>query len=628
VTHHDLIRAGIVSLLLAACSNGPTPPPPAAGAGGSGGSPGSSGGAGGTGGSPGPGAGGGAGGTASRDASVDRAAPSGSDGAVGSVPTGLGGVLTRGYNLKRTGANLTETVLAPAVVGPSTFGKLYCRPVDDEIYGQILYVPGVDLGPGGKHDVLYVVTMGDSVYAFDAADPSGPPLWDKHYADASKGITPVSTRDLAPGTCGAGAGGYTDITSNVGILSTPALDLGSATMYLVARTKESGRYLQRLHAISMLDGSERTGSPVTITATYQGTGAGNVGGTITFDPRRQNQRAELLLHDGVVLITWSSHCDDGPYHGWILGYDARTLQQVTKYMNTPNGINGGIWMSGMGPAVDDDGSIYLTTGNGRNTMVEAPAGDLGFKGGESILRLRPMGDTLSVMDWFTPSNYKTLELYDRDLGGCGTVLVPGSKLLVTGGKDGKIYVVDRSNLGHQTADDAQAIQVIQVTTPTAMPAGGGAHIHGTPVYWKSTDGEFIYVMAEQDFLRQYKITDGKLQLVKMSAIKAPVDPLRAMGNHYTMPGGIMSLSASGADPASGVLWVNMTIARDANNSTVPGVLRAFKASDVSTELWSSEMNASRDSYGLFAKFNPPTVYNGKVYLATFSKQFCVYGPLK
>jgi hypothetical protein len=560
----------------------------------------------------------GTGGASAKDAGADGpAAPSRDSGA----PPATGpGVVARGYDDKRTGANLGETVLKPDMVRTGSFGQLYCKPVDDEIYGQILYLPALDLGAKGKHDTLLVVTMNDSVYAFDATDASGPPLWEQHYADPAKGITPVPTRDLAKTTCGV----YTDITARVGILSTPALDLGTGTAYLLARTKESGRYVQRLHAISLTDGSERAGSPVEIKATYAGNGDGSVGGTITFHPMRQNQRAALVIHDGVVLIAWSSHCDEGPYHGWILGYDKTTLKQVLTYMDTPEGINGGIWMAGQAPAIDDDGSIFITTGNGQNVMPAdtTPTDTTSFKGGESILRLQHSGNTLKVLDWFTPSTYVDIEHTDRDLGASGALLVPGSNLLITGSKEGKLFVVDRKNLGHQSSDDHQAVQVIQVTQRDKPE--GGPHIHGTPVYWKSSGGEFVYVMAEQDYLRQYRLTGGKLQLYKMSAVKGPIDPTRAPS--YTMPGGTMTLSADGADPESGILWLSMPISLDANNGTVPGVLRAFKASDVSVELWNSQQSASQDAYGLYAKFNPPTVYNGRVYQPSFSKQLCVYGP--
>jgi hypothetical protein len=202
------------------------------------------------------------------------------------------------------------------------------------------------------------------------------------------------------------------------------------------------------------------------------------------------------------------------------------------------------------------------------------------------------------------------------------VLIPGSRLVLVGSNEGKIYVLDRMNLGKYLAnEDSQIIQTVPVT------GTGRAHIHGSPAYWRTTATEYVYVFGEEDYLKQYQLVDGKLQLTKMSTIKGPVDPARQMMRSYTMPGGGLTVSADGEKPGTGVVWVSMPISRDANNSTVPGVLRAFDAADVSRELWNSEQNAARDSYGLYAKFNPPTVYNGNIYQATFSKQFCVYGRL-
>ena len=282
-------------------------------------------------------------------------------------------------------------------------------------------------------------------------------------------------------------------------------------------------------------------------------------------------------------------------------------------------------MSGMGPAVDDDGSIFVSSGNGRNTMSTPSADDLDYKGGESILRLGRAGGSLEVMVWYTPSTFLSLEATDSDLGSSGTLLVPGSNLLVSGGKDGKLYVLDRTKLGHQTTDDAQAIQVTQVTGP--IVSDRAPNVHSTPVYWKSTAGEFVYFMPEQGAVHQFRIDAGKLQLFRMSAVRAPIDPAIEYG--FTMPGGFMAISADGDDPASAVAWVSMAVSRDATESTVPGVLRALRASDVSApELWDSEQNAARDSYGNFAKFNSPTIYDGRVYVPTFSNQFCVYGLLK
>jgi hypothetical protein len=527
------------------------------------------------------------------------------------------GVLMRGYNLQRTSANPYETKLTPALLTGDGFGKLFCRAVDDEIYGQILYVPGVDFGANGKHDVNIVVTMNDSVYAFDAVDGTAPALWEKHLADPTRGVMPVPSSDLAPSTCGApGGGGYGDISHLVGITSTPALDLATRTIYLVARTKEPGPvYVHRLHALDLVTGAERIGSPVPITASMAGTGAGTAGGTITFDPMRQNQRAGLLLHQGVVYIAFASHCDDGPFHGWMLGYDAASLRQVVVFNDTPGGINGGIWMAGQAPAVDETGDIYLVSANGTADLAGGP------NRGSSFMRLRRQGNTLSVIDWFTPFNYTALENEDRDLGASGAVLIPGTNIVLGGSKEGKLYLVDRTNFGKHSDTQDNVIQVVAVTGDYR------AHIHGTPAYWKSSAGEYVYVMAEEDALRQYQLSGGRLVVSRISTIKAPFDPGFKPGG-YTMPGGMLAISSNGEQAGTGLLWVTVPIAKDANRTVVPGVLRVFNADNITTELWNSEQNSARDSFGSFAKFNTPTIYNSRAYIPTFSRQYCVYGMLK
>jgi len=523
-------------------------------------------------------------------------------------------VLTRSNDLQRTGANLSETRLRPDNVSPATFGKVYCRSVDHEIYGQILYVPGLELGPQGKRNVVFVVTMQSSVYAFDADDAAAPALWEKHYAGPTSGLTPVPVADVGQ-VCIQYNGRYNDISQFVGILSTPVIDPATQTIYLVARFKQgAGRYLQRLHALSLTDGSERPGSPVTITATTPGTGDGSAGGVLSFDARTQNQRPGLLLHQGVVYIGWASHCDQGPYHGWMIGYDAKTLQQVVVFNTSPGGRFAGIWMAGQAPAVDDAGNIYIITGNGTADLQGGP------NRGNSFIKLRRQGATLAIVDWFTPFNYDVLENEDRDLGSAGALVLPGRNIVMGGGKEGRLYLLDQNNLGKfRAGNDGQIVQTIAVTGTRR------AHIHGTPVYWKSREGEFVYLMAEEDFLRQYRVVEGgRLELYKTSTVRASnSDPDAG----YTMPGGILSVSANGDTPGSGIVWVSMTITQNAIHKVVPGVVRAFDASDVSRELWNSQQNPGRDSYGNFAKFNPVTVYNGKVYAPTFSRQYCVYGNL-
>src|SRR6185503_15530297 len=270
-------------------------------------------------------------------------------------------VTTHHNDAARTGANLNETILTTTNVNVSEFGKLFERTVDHEIYGQPLYVDNVNIPGVGVRNVVYVATNNDSVYAFDADDPTAAsPLWRVNYTNPAAGIVPVSRTDV-----GQACGTYVDFAGNIGIAGTPAIDLPSQTMYFVVRTKESGTFVQRLHAIDIRDGSERTGSPVLIQASVSGTGDGrDAQNNIAFNARTHNQRPALLLDHGTVYIGWASYCDQGPYHGWILGYDASSLQQVMVYNTSPDGGLAGIWHSGGGLAADPAGNLYALTGNG------------------------------------------------------------------------------------------------------------------------------------------------------------------------------------------------------------------------------------------------------------------------
>jgi hypothetical protein len=570
----------------------------------------------------------------------DAAAPTGAAGAGGGAPslaTGPG-VLMRSYDLKRTGANVSEGTLTPANVGAGTFGKLACHTVDGEIYGQILFLPGFDFGPKGRHDALVVATMRNRIYVLDADDPSIV-MWTKSYGTPAGPASTLATEG-GVSTCRP----YNDISQWVGILSTPTVDPQTGTLYFVARSNEGGQQVQKLYAQSLVDGADRPGSPVTIAATYEGAGDQTsrfkdvvTNGRFPFVSKRQNQRMALTLAGGVVYIGWSAFCDLGAFHGWLIGYDAKTLQQAVVFNTTPSGASGGIWMSGSGPAVDDDGSLYLATGNGTADLQG------GANHGESLLKLRRAGATMEVTDWFVPFEYDWLEYNDRDLGSAGVLLVPGTNLLMAGGKDSKIYVADRTNLGKFTpptrpyrkpgAGSAEVLPlgtnaVVQTLAVASMATPPRAHNHSTPVYWKSDAGEFVYTMAEEDFLQQWRLVNGRFELYKSSQVRAPDVPMAP--NDYTMPGGTMALSADGAKAASGIVWVTMPVSKDANNAVVPGAMYAFSAADVSKTLWSSQDDAARDAVGNYAKFNPVTVYDGRVYVPTFkspeaANQFCVYG---
>jgi hypothetical protein len=558
----------------------------------------------------------------------------------GGVPTTAQGpgVLMRSYDLKRTGANLFESTLSPANVAAATFGKRACHTVDGEIYGQILFLPGFDFGAKGRHDALVVATMRNRIYVLDADDPTIV-LWSKSYGTPAGPAATLATEG-GVSTCRP----YNDVSQWVGILSTPTVDPQTGTLFFVARTNEGGQQVQKLYAQSLVDGTDRPGSPVTIAATYAGTGDQKslfkdtvTNGRFAFNSKRQNQRMALTLAGGIVYIGWSAFCDLGAFHGWLIGYDAKTLQQAVVFNTTPNGASGGIWMSGSGPAVDDDGTLYLATGNGTADLQG------GANHGESMLKLRRQGATLEVLDWFVPFEYDFLEYRDRDLGSAGVLLVPGTNLLMAGGKDAKIYVTDKMNMGKFTpptrpyrqpgSGSAEVLPigtdaVVQTLAVASMSTPPRAHNHSTPVYWKSDAGEFVYTMAEEDFLQQWRLVNGRFELYKSSQVRAPDDPMAA--NDYTMPGGTMALSADGAKSASGIVWVTMPVSKDANNAVVPGAMYAFAAADVSKTLWSSQDDPTRDAVGNYAKFNPVTVYDGRVYVPTFknpeaTNQFCVYG---
>jgi Concanavalin A-like lectin/glucanases superfamily/HYDIN/CFA65/VesB-like, Ig-like domain len=514
-------------------------------------------------------------------------------------------VLTQHNDTARTGANLSETVLTTANVNVAQFGKLFCWSVDDQVYAQPLVATGVHVAAGVR-DVVYVATMNDTVYAFDANDAAAAaPLWSKSFL--APGVVPVMNTDMT-GACG---GAYTDISANIGILGTPVIDPANSTMYLVARTKEGGgtQFVQKLHALDITNGSERPGSPTTIVASVPGTGEG--GTTINFDPLKQNQRAALLLAGGVVYIAWASHCDWGPFHGWLLAYDAQTLQQIAAYNSTPDGDAGGIWMSGQGPAMDSSGSIYLVTGNGTVGTAADPAADRNR--GQSFLRLTRSGSSFTVATFFTPHDYQALNGADLDLGSGGPLLVPGTNLVVSGGKGSKLYAVDRTTMSglHVGRTEDSSVQSVALN---AM------HLHGAPVYWNGPGGPLIYTWAEYDHLKSFHLdAASRLDPIPLASSPNPAPD--------GMPGGMLSISANGATEGTGILWAYLPEMGDANQAVVPGELHAFDAANVGVELWNTAQNPGRDSTGNFGKYASPTVANGRVYVATFSQAVCVYGLL-
>lgn len=515
----------------------------------------------------------------------------------------LGGsvaVLTRSYDNSRTGANLAETRLNTANINPQRFGKLFTRPVVGQIYAQPLYVPDLDVAGRSGRNVVFVATMHNNVYAFDADDPNAnQPLWERNLGASA----PLPDLNI-----GSQYGPYKDILVEVGIISTPVIEPATNTIYVVAFVKTGvGQYEHRLHALNILSGQDKANSPMKIEAQADGYGSGGANGKIGFRSNWQLQRAGLLLSKGVVYIAFASYGDSGDYHGWVLGYDARTLAQVCVFNVTPDGGAGGIWMSGQGISADANGDLYLVTGNGTFNAHEK-----GNDYGNAILKLRPVARTLEVVSWFVPYNYKHLNNLDLDLGSTGALLIPGTDLALAGSKQGKFYLVSRTNMGgFQPDSDKQVVQSFQAST--------SRHIHGSPVFWQTPTSPTVYIWSENDRLRAFRFKDGKFETTPYA--------LSQMAVPDGMPGGILSVSANGSLPGSGIIWAAHPANGDARLEIRPGILRAFDASNVGIELWNSLQVPERDDMGNLAKFNPPVVVNGKVYMATFSNQLVVYGLL-
>ena len=504
-------------------------------------------------------------------------------------------VLQRGYDAGLSGATLSETTLNTSNVGPSTFGLVFKLPVDDAIFAQPLYVPNVLINQTA-HDVLYVATMSDTVYAFDA-DAGGAPLWKLNLASLV-GAKPVPMANFA-------FFGNRNIVGNLGILSTPVIDLPTNTMYVVACTLEatpsapSGTMVYRLHALDITTGARRAGSGVLISGSYGGS---------TFDGRYLTQRVSLALSGNHVVFGFAAVELEyaGGYAGWVMAYDKSTLTQSGVFATVTSGNRGGgVWQSGRPPVVDSSGFVYVFVGNAYGNGYD---GVQNFS--ESVLKLDP-ANGLKLVDWFTPGNWSQLDTQDLDLSSSGPLLIPGTSLLAGGGKTGNLYVLNTANLGKYNALDSQVVQKLHISA---------SEIRGGPVYWQrsaANGGPLLYNWGISDRLKAFPF-NGTTFATTPSAQGSVANQI--------FPGGILTLSANGEAPGSGVLWATTAGSGDAeNNPPVPGVLYAFDAGNVATELWNSTMIATRDGFGNFAKFVPPLVANGRVYVATWSDQVAVYG---
>jgi len=525
-----------------------------------------------------------------------------------------GNVLTYHNDNARTGVNPNETTLTPTNVNIYGFGKIYSRPLDGQTYAQPLYISNISIPGKGTHNVVFVATQNDSVYAFDADSNAGSnalPLWKTSFINPAAGVTVPLGTDIPGFDCRTfvtdtgGSGGQ------IGIVGTPVIDAASGTLYVVARTKEPQSVtnqtlvqVQRLHALDITTGLERSNSPVVIDAVVPGIGAGSNSGFVHFDPVREVQRSALLLSGGVIYIAWCSYCDLTPFHGWIISHDAQTLQQVGAFNATPNGSSGGFWMGGAGLATAPDGSIYGVTGNGTFDTAPNPQNF-----GDSFVKLI-QGTNLALADYFTPFDQSTMDIQDEDLGAGGVMVLPDSvgsvahpHLMVGAGKLGKIYLLDRDNLGHFNAgSDSQIVQSFTFYTAQF----GTPHFFGLPAYFNNR----LYVQGVGEFLKAYVFTNGQLNTT----------PILQSAETLGFRGATPSISANGTN--NGILW--QLFPGSASNPNAS--LRAYDVNNLSPRIYDSYLNlqAGLPERITLLKFNVPTVANGKVFLGTV-ESLAVFG---
>jgi hypothetical protein len=562
------------------------------------------------------------------------AAPSASATASVAV-TDLAGVFTYHNNLSRDGSNVQEYGLTASSVTPTTFGKLFSCAVDGAVYTQPLWVPGLSVG-GGTHNVIFVATQHDSLYAFDADQNPCVKLWKVNLLDTlhggTSGETPIIWNDV--GNC------FGDIYPEVGVTGSPVIDPATSTIYLVSSSEvgnaggncsyNPGTFHRRLHALDLATGNEKFSGPVTIVAAVPGLGDGSSSGMVSLDPQKHHQRSGLALSGGTVYVAWAAHEDASPYHGWLLAYDASNLQQTGVFNTTPNGGLGGIWGGGGAPAIDSGGDIYVSTGNG---VFDANSTTVPFNDyGDSVLRIRPFtgatlnGVNLNLVDWFTPDDQQFLSSVDADLGSGAAILLPDqtigpAHLLIEVGKEGVVYLIDRDNMGFFHPNDNN--QIVQSF------AGTGGGFWGTPAFWQNG----LYFAGAGDNLRQFSFDPT-------TGLFNPNTPSQS-NQVYGFPDASPSISSQGA--SNGIVWAieaglygyaspnaggtNCYQAPVPPACTGPAILHAYNAGNLAVEYWNSSMAANqRDQAGNAVKFVAPTIANGKVYLSTRT-EIDVYGLL-
>ena len=512
--------------------------------------------------------------------------------------TNLAGVFTYHNNLSRDGSNPSEYALTSSNVTTATFGKLFSCVGDGAIYTQPLWVANLTIG-GAMHNVVFVATQHESLYAFDADASPCVTLWHISLIDSNHGGIAGETSVPAGPTGNLVGSGFGDITPEVGVTGTPVIDPLTNTLYVVSKSvvnPPGSTFFQRLHAINALTGSEKTGSPVVIAGTFPGTGDG--GSTTTFDAQQQNQRPVLALVNGTVYIAWSSHEDNDspPYYGWIMGYNATILAQTAVLNVTPNVQFGGIWMGGSAPAADSSNNLYLLTGNGRFDANSSAAPNDDY--GDSFLKVT---SGLSVAQYFTPSDQMSDQVNDSDFGAGGAAILvdqpssPFPHLVIGGGKDGTLYLLNRDAMGG--LGDTNAVQSFNVGSP----------IYSTGAFW---NGKFYLARV-----------NGPLQSYSYNTVTGMfgLASVPQSSSTFGFPGSTPSVSSSGT--ANGIVWAldNGNYCTPQSAGCGPAVLHAYDATNVTnnmmTELWNSSQGTGNTA-GYAVKFTVPTIANGRVYIGT------------
>lgn len=497
-----------------------------------------------------------------------------------SNPTSVGTDVTTYHNdVARTGQNLTETALTPTNVTAQTFGLFRNLPVDGKVDAEPLYLSRLST-PTGTRNVVFVATEHDSVYAFDS--DTGAQIW--HVSLLSPGETTSDPR------------GCSQIVPEIGVTATPVIDRKAGqhgVIYIVGMSQSGANYFQRLHALDVTTGAELLGGPTTIQATYPGTGANSSGGNLIFDAKQYAERAALLLLNGVIYTSWTSHCDIQPYTGWVIGYNESNLSQSTVLNLTPNGSEGSIWQSGGGLAADSQGNIYALVANGTfDIALDTNGFPIQRDFGNAFIKLSTSGGQLQVADYFDVSNTIAESNDDVDLGSGGAMVLPNVtnnagatlQLAVGAGKDGNIYVVDRTSMGKFNAASNSVYQ--QLTS--ALPNG----VWGVPAYFNNT----VYYCDVNNKMKSFPVSNGKISAA------ATLTP-----SSFAYPGALPSISANGS--SNGIVW--------AIENTTPAVLHAYLASDLSHELYNStQASNNRDTFGSGNKFITPMIADGKVFAAT------------